>query len=132
MRVDLIRLTQLLNPIIPGPTAAARRAADERKARFSAAFGLRPDAVSMLDRLHQANGDFVERPDALQAIRSPGRIVTLRPRSPEICMIEIRERIGADAVETFRECNWRITAFGRFRLRVALGDKFVISPGAGD
>ncbi|WP_438852459.1 hypothetical protein [Brevundimonas nasdae] len=125
MRLDFARLTQLLNPIIPGPSKADRRAADARKALFRAAFGLRPDAVSLLDRLHQANGDFVDRPDALEAVRAPGRVVTLRPRSPELCMIEIRERVGADAIESFRDCKWRITPFGRLRLRLALGERFV-------
>lgn len=117
---------RMVQVVVGGESLKARRAADSRRTLYRQAFGLRPDATCLLDQLVQANGRLVTNQEALRTIGRRGQVVDLRPRSPELCMIDIRQKVGTDAVETVRECNWRLTPLGRLRARQALGERFVL------
>lgn len=122
MRIDVAHLSQLVMVFVGGPTLEDRRAADQRRAAYRRAFGLRQDAACLLDQLVQADGDLVHLRDVARTIGRRGQVVDWRPRSPEICMTEIREGIGGDAIETVNFTSWRVTPLGRWRARVARGE----------
>lgn len=126
MRIDVAHLSQLVMVIIGGPSQEERRAADRRRASYHRAFGLRRDAACLLDQLVEANGDLVHYADAARSIGRRGQVVDWRPRSPEVCMAEIREAVGSDAVETVDLTGWRLTPLGRFRARRARGGSFCL------
>lgn len=125
MRLDLGQLSQrLVLVVVGGASLRDRRAADRRRATYHTVYGLRADAACLLDQLAQAGGQLVHRHEAVRTIGRRGQVVDMRPRSPEICMIEIRERLGSDAIETVRECSWRLTPLGRLRTMQAQGARF--------
>lgn len=125
MRLDLAQLSQrLVHVVVGGKSLRDRRAADRRRALYNNAFGLRADAACLLDQLAQANGRLVHLQDAARTIGRRGQVIDMRPRPPEICMIEIRERLGADAIETVRAVSWRLTPLGRLRTMRARGTIF--------
>ena len=125
MRLDLAHLPQrLVSIVVGGPSLPARRSADRRRILYHQVFGLRPDAACLLDQLVQADGRLVTNQDALRIIGRRGQVVDLRPRSPEVCMLDIRTKVGSDAVETVRDCAWRITPLGRIRAARARGVVF--------
>ena len=115
---------RMVQVVVGGESLKTRRAADRRRALYHQAFGLRPDATCLLDQLAQANGRLVTNQAALRTIGRRGQVVDLRPRSPEVCMIDIRQKVGADAVETVRGCSWRLTPLGRLRVMRAQGVVF--------
>lgn len=125
MRIDLAKLSQqLVLVVVGGGSLRGRRAADRRRANYHTAFGLRADAACLLDQMAEARGALIHRHDAVRTIGRRGQVVDLRPRSPELCMMEIREKMGSDSIETVRDCSWRLTPLGRLRAMRALGFKF--------
>lgn len=125
MRLDLAQLSQrLVHVVVGGKSLRDRRAADRRRAIYHNAFGLRADAACLLDQLAQADGRLVHLQDAARTIGRRGQVLDMRPRPPEICMIEIRERLGPDAIETVRAVSWRLTPLGRLRIMRARGVQF--------
>ena len=122
MQIDLPRLSELVTLITGGPSYEERQAADRRTAQYFHAFGLQRDAACLLDQLAQAVGRAPVSPgEARKAIGRRGRIVNMRARTPDLCMAEIRAKVGADAIETVDD-GWRLSPLGRFRTRQALGD----------
>lgn len=127
MRLDLAGLPQrLVLVVVGGGSLRERRAADRRRANYHKVFGLRTDAACLLDQMAEAQGRLIHRHDAVRTIGRRGQVVDLRPRSPELCMMEIRAKVGADAIETVRDCSWRLTPLGRLRTRQAQGERFVL------
>lgn len=131
MRLSLSRLGARLALVMGDDGSLPDRiAADRRRARYSNALGLRYDAACLLDQLALAKGRLVHLRDAAKYVGRHGRVVELRPRTPEICMIEIRARLGADAIETVHEISWRLSPLGRLRAMRAQG--FALSTLAGE
>ncbi len=122
MQIDIPRLSELVTLITGGPSYEERQAADRRTAQYLHAFGLQRDAACLLDQLAQAVGRVAVSPaEARKAIGRRGRIVNMRARTPDLCMAEIRAKVGPDAIETVDD-GWRLSPLGRFRTRQALGD----------
>ena len=122
MQIEIPRLSELVTLITGGPSFEERQAADRRSAQYYNAFGLQRDAACLLDQLAQAVGSAPVSPsEARKAIGRRGRIVNLRSRSPDLCMAEIRAKVGADAIETVED-GWRLSPLGRFRTRNARGE----------
>lgn len=122
MQIDLPRLSELVTLITGGPSFEERQAADRRTAQYFHAFGLQRDSACLLDQLAQADGSVPVSPgEARKAIGRRGRIVNLRARTPDLCMAEIRAKVGADAIETVED-GWRLSPLGRLRTRKARGD----------
>lgn len=126
MQIEIPRLSELVTLITGGPSFEERQAADRRAAQFFSAFGLQRDAACLLDQLAQADGSAPVSPaDARRAIGRRGRIVNLRTRTPDLCMAEIRAKVGADAIETVED-GWKLSPLGRFRTRMALGERIAL------
>lgn len=122
MQIEIPRLSELVTLITGGPSFEERQAADRRTAQYFNAFGLQRDAACLLDQLAQAVGSSPVSPgEARKAIGRRGRIVNLRARTPDLCMAEIRAKVGADAIETVED-GWRLSPLGRFRTRNARGE----------
>lgn len=123
MHFDIPRLTELVTLFTGGPSMGDRLAADRRIARYFNAYGLRRDAACLLDQLAQAKtSDPISPSEAKRVLGRRGQVVNLRPRTPDLCMAEIREKIGGDAIETVEGYGWRLTPLGRFRARRAQGE----------
>ena len=121
MQIDIPRLSELVTLITGGPSYEERQAADRRTAQYFHAFGLQRDAACLLDQLAQAEGRAPVSPaEARKAIGRRGRIVNMRARTPDLCMAEIRAKVGADAIETVDD-GWRLSPLGRFRVHRARG-----------
>ena len=124
MQIDMPRLSELVTFITGGPSLEERQAADRRAAQYYTAFGLQRDAACLLDQLALAVGRAPVSPaEARKALGRRGRIVTLRVRTPDLCMAEIRSKVGADAIETVDD-GWRLSPIGRYRTRRAQGEGF--------
>jgi hypothetical protein len=122
MQIEIPRLSELVTLITGGPSFEERQAADRRTAQYYNAFGLQRDAACLLDQLAQAVGSAPVSPgEARKAIGRRGRIVNLRARTPDLCMAEIRTKVGADAIETVED-GWRLSPLGRLRTRNARGE----------
>lgn len=126
MRIDVANLSQLVMVFIGGGLLEERKSADQRRAIYHRAFGLRHDAACLLDQIVEADGKLVHLHDAARTIGRRGQVVDWRPRSPDICMAEIRDAFGADAIETVEFTSWRVTPIGRLRARRARGETFVL------
>lgn len=122
MRLNTTRLTQRLISVLSGEGRLAERLSlDRRVSKYIRIFGLRADSARLLDQLAQSNGRLVGYEDVFRANSRFGRVVDLRPRSPECCMVDIRERVGSDAIETVKDAGWRLTPLGRLRTQRARG-----------
>jgi hypothetical protein len=123
MHIDIPRLSELVTLIIGGPSMDERLEADRRVARYFSAYGLRRDAACLLDQLAQAKTcDPISPAEAKRVLGRRGQVVNLRPRTPDLCMAEIREKVGGDAIETVEGYGWRLTPLGRLRARRAQGE----------
>jgi hypothetical protein len=116
----------LVTLIIGGPSMDERLEADRRVARYFNAYGLQRDAACLLDQLAQSVGSAPVSPaQARKVIGQRGRIVNLRARTPDLCMAEIRAKVGADAIETVDD-GWRLSPLGRYRTRRVQGEGLVL------
>lgn len=123
MHIDIPRLSELVTLIIGGPSMDERLEADRRVARYFNAYVLRRDAACLLDQLAQAkNSDPISPSEAKRVLGRRGQVVNLRPRTPDLCIAEIREKVGGDAIETVEGYGWRLTPLGRLRARRAQGE----------
>lgn len=123
MQIEIPRLSELVTLFTGGPSLDDRQAADRRIARYFNAYGLRRDAACLLDQLAQAkDSDPISPSEAKRVLGRRGQVVNLRPRTPDLCMAEIRAKVGGDAIETVEGYGWRLTPLGRLRARRAQGE----------
>lgn len=126
MHIEIPRLSELVTLFTGGAGQQERLEADRRTARYYTAFGLQRDAACLFDQLAQVEGSLpITHDQARRAIGRRGQVIAMRTRSPDLCMAEIRAKVGADAVETVEE-GWRLSPLGRIRSRRALGESFVL------
>jgi len=121
MRLDFSAFSRMVMVIATGPSLGSRKAADRRRLQYFTAFDLPADAACLLDQIAVANGRLVHSAQARRRIGRRGQVMHPNPRPPEVCIVEIREILGADAIETVRGASWRITPLGRLRTMRARG-----------